>query len=236
MIRFALCDDEPFMLEALGQRLSKYVEEHKLLSRISRFDSGQRLLECDEPFDVVFLDIQMESPDGMETARRLRARGFRGVLIFITVLKESVFDSFEVQAFDYLIKPLDDCRFRRTVERAVKNVEQNAGKSILVQKGNACQIVLFSQIVFCEVIGRKIYLHCQSGEVIDYYNRLDELQQHLDGRFFRCHRSYLVNLDYVREFHSGLVGLSDGDRVPISRLREQEFTSALLTHMKERRR
>lgn len=236
MIRFAICDDEPFMQGDIARRLSRYMEERKLICQVSCFTSGKELLEDNRSFDVVFLDIQMDGPDGMETARRMRNRGFKGVLIFITVLKESVFDSFEVQAFDYLIKPLEDSRFFRTMERAVRHVEREAGKSLMIQRGNACQVILFSRIVYCEVIGRKIYLHCQGGEVIDYYHKLEDLQGHIDSRFFRCHRSYLVNLDYVRGYHGGNVILSEGGDIPLSRLREQEFTQALLIHMKERRR
>ncbi|MCI8645607.1 MAG: LytTR family transcriptional regulator, partial [Firmicutes bacterium] len=67
-------------------------------------------------------------------------------------------------------------------------------------------------------------------------DKLDGLQQRVDGRFFRCHRSFLVNLDYVRSCEGGLVRLEGGSEIPLSRLREQEFREALLAHMKERRR
>lgn len=236
MIKFAVCDDEPFMRDDMAALLSDYAEERKLICQIYRFSSGKELLQSSQIFDVLFLDIQMEKPDGMETAEILRKRGFGGLLIFTTVLEERVFDSFEVQAFDYLIKPMDHSRFRRTTERAIKSVEQEAAKSMIIQKGNTCQVILFSHIVYCEVIGRKVYLHRQGGKVTDYYSRLDALERQLDSRFFRCHRSYLVNLDYVCGYHAGLVTLAEGGEIPLSRLREQALTQALLIHMKERRR
>lgn len=235
MIKFAICDDESYMLEDIAGRLLRYMENRRLPCQISRFSSGKELLESGKGFDVLFLDIQMERPDGMETARLLRRQGYRGLLVFITILKENVFDAFEVQAFDYLVKPLEESRFRRAMERAIRYLEQEAGKSLLVQKGNACQVVPFTQIVYCEVLGRKIYLHRPDGETVDYYGKLEELENRMDSRFFKCHRSYLVNLDYVRGCMEGLVTLSDGSKVPVSRLRERELTQALLVHMKERR-
>lgn len=235
MIEIAVCDDEPVLLEDVASRLSTYMESLNLPYQISRFSSGRELLECGRDFDVFFLDIQMEPPDGMETARCLRRRNCRGLLIFLTVLRDNVFDSFEVQAFDYLIKPLQEQRFRRTMDRAVKFLEQEAGKSIVIQRGSNCQIIPFSEIVYCEVLGRKVYIHRVSGETIDYYEKLEDLEKKVDNRFFKCHRSYLVNLDYVRGCGGGLVELPDS-KIPVSRLREQELTQALLIHMKERRR
>ena len=79
------------------------------------------------------------------------------------------------------------------------------------------------------------YIHQKSGEVIDYYNRMENLKSRVDGRFFQCHRSYLVNLDYVRGCEAGQVLLPNGERIPLSRLRERELTQALLRHMKARR-
>lgn len=236
MIQIAVCDDEPVLLDGVVSRLSNYMESKNLPCQISRFASGRTLLESDRDFDIFFLDIQMEPPDGMETARRLREQNCRSLLIFLTVLKDNVFDSFEVQAFDYLIKPLEEQRFQHTMNRAVKFLEQRAEKSILVQRGSDCHIIPFSDIVYCEVLGRKVYLHRIGGEIIDYYEKLEDLEKRLDNRFFKCHRSYLVNLDYVQGCSEGLVELPNNSKIPVSRLREQELTQALLIHMKERRR
>lgn len=161
VIRFAICDDEPFMAEELSGRLAAFMAERAPYS-VRRFSSGQALLESSCDFDLIFLDIQMAPPDGMETAKALRRRKNRSLLIFVTVLGECVFDAFEVQAYDYLLKPLDD------------------------------------------------------------------------RRFFRCHRSYLVNLDFVGGYGAGRAALLQGMEIPVSRLRERDLTQALLRRMKER--
>ena len=131
------------------------------------FSSGEELLSYDGQIDICFLDIQMKGMDGMETARKLRASKFRGFLIFITVLKEMVFQSFEVQAYDYLVKPVDEKQFGKTMERLYASMQNASEDSLLVQKGYEGRIIREDEIVFCEIIDRKIYLNLTSGEVVD---------------------------------------------------------------------
>lgn len=235
MIKAAVCDDEPYMQDDIIAKLSEYMKSKEVSYQLDCFSNGSELLKSNKAYDLLFLDIQMTEPNGLETAKLLRERKFCGLLIFITVLKECVFDSFEVEAFDYLLKPLEYDRFERTMDRALKTLEQKMEKRIIVKKGHTCKVLSQDEILYCEVLGRKIYLHTKDGSIIDYYCRLEEFEQQADRRFFRCHRSYLVNLDDVRGIKEGFVILSDGGKIPVSRLREQELTGALLSHMKERR-
>ena len=235
MIKIAICDDEPLMAQELAGHLGEYMKEKSITAySVSNFSDGRTLLESAGSFDVIFLDIQMEQPDGMETARLLRRRGDHSLLVFVTVLKELVFDAFQVEAYDYLLKPLDSARFKQTMDRVLRALEQRTSEDIVIQRGTGCEVVLLSDIVYCEVLGRKIYLHKSDGTVSDYYDKLEDLERRVDGRFFKCHRSFLVNLDYVRGCQDGQVLLFQGERIPASRLRERELTQALLRHMKER--
>ena len=234
MIKFAVCEDEPLMARELADHLAKYMEEKPAAAySVRSFTGGRALLESASGFDVIFLDVQMEQPDGMETARLLRRRGDRSLLVFVTVLKECVFDAFQVEAYDYLLKPLKEGDFHRTMDRVIRTLEQRASQNIVIPRGSGCEIVPLSDIVYCEVLGRKIYLHKEDGTVSGYYDRLEDLERRMGTRFFRCHRSYLVNLDYVRGCQGGQVLLSQGEAIPASRLRGRELTAALLRHMKE---
>jgi len=234
MMRFAVCDDEPLMSQEIQNHLLSYLKEKNISDyQVSSFSGGCALLESGGSFDVIFLDIQMEQPDGLETARLLRRQGCRSLLIFVTVLKECVFDAFEVEAYDYLLKPVEAGRFRRTMDRALKRLGQPTEKSIVIQRGTGCEVVLLSEIVYCEVQGRKIYLHRADGTVIDYYDRLEELERQVDRRFFKCHRSYLVNLKHLKGCKDNIAYLDDGSKVPVSRLRSREFSDAILHYMKD---
>lgn len=200
--------------------------------QLRTFTSGEELLNYDGQIDILFLDIQMKGMDGIETARKLRADQFRGFLIFITVLKEMVFQSFEVQAYDYMVKPVEEKQFEKTMERLFASM-QNAGEdSLLVQKGYEGRIIPKDEIVFCEIIDRKIYLNLTSGEVVDYYERIENLESKLDSHFFRCHRSYLINLKHLKGYKNGTACMDNGKEIPVSRLRSKEFSGVVLQYMK----
>ena len=232
MIRIAICDDEKHMSNHIRAMTSDFFRKKNREISIRTFSSGEDLLSYDGQIDILFLDIQMKGMDGIETARKLRADKFRGFLIFITVLKEMVFLSFEVQAYDYLVKPVDEKQFGKTMERLYTSMQNIGEDSLLVQKGYEGRIIREDEIVFCEVIDRKIYLNLASGEVVDYYERIENLETKLGSHFFRCHRSYLINLKYLKGYKNGTAYMDNGKEVPVSRLRRKEFSGVVLQYMK----
>jgi two-component system response regulator LytT len=232
LIRIAICDDEKHMSDHIRAMASDFFRKKNSEIRLRTFLSGEDLLNYDGQIDILFLDIQMDGMDGLETARKLRAGKFRGFLIFITVLKEMVFQSFEVQAYDYLVKPVDEKQFEKTMERLFASMQNVGEDSLLVQQGYERRIVPKDEIVFCEVIDRKIYLNLASGEVVDYYERIENLETKLDSYFFRCHRSYLINLKHLKGYKNGTAYMDNNKEVPVSRLRSKEFSGVVLQYMK----
>ena len=232
MIRIAICDDEKHMSEHIRSMVSDFFRKKNREISLRMFSSGEELLNYDGQIDILFLDIQMNGMDGMETARKLRTDKFRGFLIFITVLKEMVFQSFEVQAYDYLVKPVEEKQFERTMERLLASMQSVGEDSLLVQKGYEGRIIRKDEIVFCEIIDRKIYLNLVSDEVLDYYERIENLETKLGGHFFRCHRSYLINLKHLKGYKNGTAYMDNGKEVPVSRLRSKEFSGVVLQYMK----
>ena len=232
MIHIAICDDEKQMSDHIRTFVSDFFHKKNREISLRTFLSGEELLNYDGQIDILFLDIQMKDIDGMETARRLRADKFQGFLIFITVLKEMVFQSFEVQAYDYLVKPVEEKQFERTMERLLASMQSVGEDSLLVQKGYEGRIIRKDEIVFCEIIDRKIYLNLVSDEVLDYYERIENLETKLDEHFFRCHRSYLINLRHLKGYKNGTAYMDNGREVPVSRLRSKEFSGVVLQYMK----
>lgn len=233
MIHIAICDDERYMLDKLKKLVSDFFYKENIQINILQFSSGEELLNYNKPIEVLFLDIQMKNMNGMETAKKLRNHNFRGVLIFVTILKELVFQAFEVQAFDYLLKPIEEEHFKKVMNRLLISLKSAKEKSLLIQRKSENRIIFFDDIIFCEIMNRKVYLHLQSEEIIDYYDKIENLETKLDKRFFRCHRSYLINLKYLKSFRDGLAYMNNGETIPVSRLRSKEFTSVILQYMKE---
>lgn len=232
MIYIVICDDEKHMSAHIRSCVSDFFRKKNRETSLRMFSSGEELLSYNGQIDILFLDIQMKGMDGMETARKLRADQFRGFLVFITVLKEMVFQSFEVQAYDYLVKPVDKKQFEKTMERLYASMQNAREDSLLVQKGYEGRIIPKDEIVFCEVIDRKIYLNLASGDVVDYYERIENLEAKLDKHFYRCHRSYLINLKHLKGYKNGTACMDNGKKIPVSRLRSKEFSGVVLQYMK----
>ncbi len=232
MIHIAVCDDEKLMSDEIRKMTSSFFRSKNIEIHTVQFSCGEELLNYEKQIDILFLDIQMRGTDGMETARKLRERRFRGYLIFITVLREMVFQSFEVQAYDYLLKPINTAAFEKTMERLLGSMLNAEKASLLIQKGYESRIISQEDIVYCEIIDRKIYLNLASSEVVDYYDRIENLEGRLNTGFFRCHRSYLINLKYLRGYKNGTAYMAGGKEIPVSRLRSREFSNVILQYMK----
>lgn len=232
MITIAVCDDEPDMLSEITGYIIRYMEQASLAYQIKTFTDGQPLLEEPGWFDLYFLDIQMKHSNGMDIAKKLWKQGKRGKYIFITVLSDYVYDAFTVSAADYFIKPIDAARFQQTMDRVLNSLLAAKDKRLIIQKEAWFRTIPYRDIYFCEAINRKIFVHTTQG-IIDYYYRLEKLEKQLAGDFFRCHRSYLVNLNHVDGYGNGMAELANGETVPVSRLRQQDFLQAVLHHMKE---
>ena len=233
MIHIAICDDEKFMSDKIESLIFHFFKGKNMEIAISQFSSGEELLKCDKTIDILFLDIQMKGMDGIETAKKLRSCKFKGYLIFITVLKEMVFRSFEVQAYDYVVKPIDEKYFSKMMERLLTSLQNASGANLLIRNRYESSIVALDDIIFCEIIDRKIYIHLASSEIIEFYGRITNLEKKLDSRFFKCHRSYLINLKYLKSYKNGTAYMENGKAIPVSRLRSKEFSSVILQYMKE---
>lgn len=232
LIRIAVCDDEDIMLNDLTNKITTYMKNTNNSYQVISFSNAEDLLESEEVFDVIFLDIQMQGMTGMKAARKIRESGTESYIVFVTVLKECVYDAFEVEASDYLLKPVEDERFNRTMNRILHYIEDRGQASLIIQKSTGYKSIRFADIFYCEVINRKIYIYTKQG-IIDYYFKIEELERQLETHFIRCHRSYLVNLQYVCGYENGMTQLQNGQKIPVSRSRQQPFVKAVLNYMKE---
>ncbi len=235
LIKIAVCDDEDIMLCELTNKITTYMKNTTNSYQVISFSNAEELLKHNEEFDVVFLDIQMQGMTGMEAAKKIRESDTESYIIFVTVLKECVYDAFEVAASDYLLKPVEDERFNRTMARILHYIEDRGQASLIIQKSTGYKSIRFVDIFYCEVINRKIYIHTKQG-MIDYYFKIEELERQLETHFIRCHRSYLVNLQYICGYENGMAQLDNGEKIPVSRSRQQSFVKAVLSYMKEGRK
>ena len=233
MLNIAICDDEKVICEMLRQKISVYMKKNHEPFRIECYYNAAQLLQSQYHHQIYILDIDMPDLNGIALAKKLRESGAVCPLIFITALQEYVFDAFEVEALDYICKPIDDNRLCKALDRALRKVHRAGSKTLFIKNVNGCRYVDLDTIYYCEVINRKIYLYTQNG-VIDYYCKIGDIEKQLDYRFFKCHRSYLVNLDYLAEYTNGQITLKNGTQIPVARLRQQDLTAAMMQYMKQK--
>ena len=231
MIEIAVCDDETVIREQIRQFVKNRVPD----SRIEAYAAGEELLAANRSFDLVFLDIQMEGLNGMDTARALRTKKADTILIFVTGLKEYVFEAFDVSAFHYLLKPLEEEKLDEVLERALKEVNRQKAqekKQILIQTRSHNYNLDQSIIFYLESRGKKVEIHT-TKETIEAYASISRLEEQLGNSFYRCHRGYLVNLAYIVEYRTDRIRLSNGEEVYLAKERYQSFVKAYMRYLQD---
>ena len=217
------------MLEKLEEMAECYVKSKGLHTGIRTFMSGEELMREQGAFDVLLLDLKLPGIDGVEVAKRF---GGRSPVIFVTAYKKYVLDAFDVGAVHYLVKPVTKERLFLALDRARERLYQTECRTLALIKNGVFERILISDITYCEVFDHRLCIHTVDG-CYEYSGTLDMLEGQLDGRFFRCHRSFLVNMAHTFSVERGTAILDSGERVLVSRRRQQEFMQRLLDFLKD---
>lgn len=233
-MQIAICDDEKEIREMLAAKIRQLYPK----AALAFYPSGQALLLSDHHPDILLLDIQMAGKNGMETAREFRRTHKNTILIFITALEEYVFQAFDVGAFHYLVKPFEDKKFEEILRNAVRELEdrktrktENPGKetsSLMIMAGGKHITVNTEEIIYGEVFNRKVILHT-IHEDIEYYGKMKELQEKVGEDFYRPHRAYLVNFNYIRKYDATTIYLERGQAL-MAKQNYSEFVKCYLKY------
>ena len=229
-LNIAICDDE----KAIREQINELIEKEKLGVCSEHYETGDSLLAAGKQFDIVFLDIQMDGTDGIETARKLRERDEDTILIFITAIREYVFKAFDVAAFHYLLKPIEEDKFHEVFQRAKRDLEKRKKQqreTIFIKTRNRSFTLEKDSILYIESRAKKVEIHT-TGEIIEAYASMNEMEGQLGESFYRCHRGYLVNMAYVAEYDSESVTLNNGEYVYLAKEKYGEFVKAYMRYLR----
>ena len=230
MIRIAIVDDE----KVIREQIKKLIEKRQTDCEIDIYGTGEDLLKAGKGYDIVFLDIQMEGMNGIDTARALRQNAENTVLIFITGVKEYVFDAFDVAAFHYLIKPIEEIKFYEVYDRAVMEVgkrKQQANGQLFVKTRSRNATFNQSDILYIESRAKKVEIHTKT-DIVEAYAAIGELEKQLVGSFYRCHRGYLVNMAFIMEYGNDSITLNNGETIILSKDKYSEFVKVYMRYLK----
>ena len=228
MIIVAICEDERYILEELRRKVEKYINRKSLDASIKTFMSGEELLKAKKKFDIILLDLMLPGIDGLEVARQISCRSR---IIFVTSYREYAVEAFDANAVHYLVKPVTEERLFSALDRAVNQTEQMDNQALTLIKSGKTQVIFIRDILYCEVFNHQVRIHTVQG-TYDYFGTLDMLETKLDERFFRCHRSFVVNMSCVAGQEKGVAILTNGEKIFISRRKQTDFIQRLLNFLK----
>lgn len=231
MLKIAICDDETTEREEIIHMVNRALNLNNILFKIFEFSTGEHLTLSSLDFDIYFLDIKMDKLTGIEVAKKIRLVSEHAVIIFITGLKDYVFDAFDVQAFHYILKPINEEKFKEILYSALCQFDKK-DPFIIAKTISKSTKILLKHIIYIESDQRKIKVHT-TYDIIEYYYKLSDIEKELkDYNFFRCHKSYIVNLKYVHSYNNTFIVLKNSEKIYISKYKLNNFSKAFMYYLK----
>lgn len=238
MIKIALCDDQSDALAQILKILRDYLKSTTEAVTIDCFTSGHKLLAAtrDHHFDIFILDIILPEMDGIALAKSLRENDKECLIIFLSTSSDYALKSYEVNAFQYLLKPLDPKKLCAILDEIFPLLLRRQTKRIMVTTPKGITTVKVYDITFVEHFSHVLYIHLKNADTIPTANStlsLSDLESQLDQIIFlRPHRGFLVNLYCIATLTSDSFVLEDGSIIPIAGRRygavKQEYLNFLL--------
>ena len=231
MITIAICDDDNRQINGLKAMLTEW-NKHII---ITEYTSAEQFLFAypDAPCDLLLLDIEMGDMNGMELARKLRSKGDMLPIIFITGYSEFMQDGYDVEALHYLLKPVDKDKLFAVLDRYA--IRHSADSRVIFPSGDESVCVNADDIMFLEAFGKKTQISIKGGKEVECTCGLSAAAEKLGESFVSCHRSYVVNIGYIRSISKTEVTLDNGRKIPLSRRLYDSVNKAFISFYKENR-
>lgn len=227
MLQIAIVEDEADLARQTKDNVVRYLNEHGLEGNIAVFNDGMDIAENYKPiWDILLLDIEMPLLDGMSAAQKIRELDATVVMIFITRMAKYAIKGYEVDALDFILKPITYAQLSMKLPRAIERASQRQKHHLFVTVNGEKQRIESSAIYYIEVRGHWLYLHLHN-QTLEVSGSLQEIEDRLkDQQFSRCSNSYLVNLRHVDAVKKDSIVVG-ANTLPLSRGRRNTFLSGL---------
>lgn len=233
-MKIAICDDEEQFIDAICPLLEQWAEKNSIPLTLYRFTNGDDLITAqqNEGMDLIILDIIMPLLSGMDTARELRNDNQTVPIIFLTSAREFAVDSYEVKAFHYLIKPVDEIKLFHTLDDFLRTITLPKTFFTAQTDKGFCKIVV-DDVDYLEAQNKEVLVYLSNGRTLairEQFSKCEEIFS-LENGFFRCHRSYIVNLNNIEQFTKSEISTDQHSSIPISRNRYVAFKETYFNYM-----
>ena len=235
MFYIALCDDEPEAVARLAAYLAELRGPQLQLECLPFFD-GLKLVsqyERQRQYDLIILDMLMQPLNGIETAKLIRKYDADVPIIIVTATPEYAMDGYLINAYRYILKPVDKAYFQQEVKNVLTSIAKTKNISFSFTNERGLTRLPVSSIYYFESNIRTLSV-CHKNGRDSFLGRISELEERLAPQgFLRIHKSYLVNLQHVRNIFKDTVTLENGDELPLSRHRSKELREKFLAYLKD---
>ncbi len=237
MIKIAVCDDE----KNSRSYLTALIKKQNIECSVREYASAAEYRSDGKRYDLLFLDIELGSSsagaDGIELARQIRSTDSAGqpLIIFVTGYEQYVYDAFDVGAFQYLLKPVDERKFAEVFGRAAGQIlsgTEPCERKLTVRHAGEEKVIPLCDIYYIESRNHNIVL-CTKSERLECYGKIGVMEEELQGQFYRIHRGYLLNLSYVERYDRTEVSVTNGEKLLLSRYKYEGFVQAYLNYISE---
>ena len=220
MIKIAFCDDDMEVLHQMNELLDRYrVERNEDITYVAFQSPFELLTEIEKGIrpDILFLDLVMPGQNGMDVAKEIRQYDTNMKIIFLTSSPEFAVESYSVGAYFYQLKPIWEESFFRLMDAVLAECEKKKKNSLILRSKDGITRIDLQQLEYCEVLGRKLLFHLENGAVLESAGSLDDLAGQLMqySNFFRPHRSFLVNMEYIQNISSRSIKMVNDAEIPI---------------------
>lgn len=235
-MRIAACDDDIKFLQQLSNLLNQYGEQYNCNIEYKLYTNPLELVAQIEKgihYDVILLDVVMPGINGIQCAKDIRSFDNFVKIVFLTSSTEYAVESYAVKAYQYLLKPVKKENLFMILKLLEKESETGETNLFVMKSKNGITKILLSKLEYCEMINRKIVLHLANGKEYECNLRMNELEEKLKDyvMFFKPHRSFLVNMDYIQSLTTHGIVLECGTKIPIPREKHAQIKQIYMDYI-----
>lgn len=224
-MKIAVCDDEKIIFDELNNLLNQYAVLKEIPILTTHFKSGRELLISSEKFDVIFMDYQMNDLNGMETSRIIRTKNSDVIIIFLTAFSNIVFQSFEVNTFRFLVKPIAKEKLFKTLDDYFNSIRTD--NFLMVNTNDGLWKIKLSDIIYIESKEKHTIIRT-SNNYLECCKYLGEIEKMLpQDQFIRTHRACIVSFLHIRNHDNKVIYFDNNEYAGISRRYLPNFKKAL---------